>query len=157
MRTSRIRPIAICLFRNGQRILVSEGFDPVKQRYFCRPLGGGIEFGESSQEAIAREILEETGQAIRNIQLLGVLENRFLYNGQLGHEIVFVYDAEFVDRTLYEQGEVAWCEHDGQETSETAIARWKTLVEMQQQHIQLVPEELQQWLCGTSAIEEDPK
>ncbi|OUC16181.1 MAG: hypothetical protein B0A82_03260 [Alkalinema sp. CACIAM 70d] len=146
MRTSRIRPIAICLFRDGQRILVSEGFDPVKQSHFCRPLGGGIEFGESSEAAIAREILEETGQAIQNIQLLGVLENRFVYNGKPGHEIVFVYDAEFVDRALYEQGEVAWCEHEGQETGETAIARWSSLEELQGSQRQLVPEALTQWL-----------
>lgn len=144
MRTSRIRPIAICLFREGQRILVSEGFDPVKQSHFCRPLGGGIEFGESSEAAIAREILEETGQAIQNIQLLGVLENRFVYDGKPGHEIVFVYDAEFVDRALYEQGEVAWCEHD--DGRSPAIARWQSLEELQVSQRQLVPEALIQWL-----------
>ena len=42
MDTTRIRPIAICLFRNANRILVSEGFDTIKQDYYYRPLGGGI-------------------------------------------------------------------------------------------------------------------
>ena len=55
-KTQRIRPTSICLFRNGAKILVSECFDSEKQDYFCRPLGGGIEFGESSQEAMLREI-----------------------------------------------------------------------------------------------------
>jgi hypothetical protein len=52
----RIRPISICLFRKDNKILVSESFDSIKQDYFCRPLGEGIEFGESSQEAMLREI-----------------------------------------------------------------------------------------------------
>lgn len=137
-----IRPIAICLFRDGQRLLVSEGYDPVKQRYFFRPLGGGIEFGESSQAAIVREIREETGHEIHQIQLLGVLENRFVFDGKPGHEIVFVYDAEFVDRTLYQQGCIAWAEQGEQ----SAIAYWKTLEEIQQQQICLVPEEILAWL-----------
>ncbi|MFZ4727250.1 MAG: NUDIX domain-containing protein [Pseudanabaena sp.] len=51
-----MRPISICLFRKDNKILVSESFDPIKQDYFCPPLGGGIEFGESSQEAMLREI-----------------------------------------------------------------------------------------------------
>jgi 8-oxo-dGTP pyrophosphatase MutT (NUDIX family) len=90
MDTTRIRPIAVCLFRNENRILVSEGFDTVKQYYYYRPLGGGIEYGESSREAIVREIQEELGARVENLQLLGVLENIFVYEGQLGHEIVFV-------------------------------------------------------------------
>ena len=55
----RIRPLAICIFRNRDRILVAEGYDSVKDEYFYRPLGGGIEFGESSVETICRELREE--------------------------------------------------------------------------------------------------
>ena len=56
---NQIRPIAICVFRNKNRILVAEGYDSVKDEYFYRPLGGGIEFGESSMETICREMIEE--------------------------------------------------------------------------------------------------
>jgi len=42
---NQIRPLAIYLFRDGDRILVGEGNDPVKRETFYRPLGGGIEFG----------------------------------------------------------------------------------------------------------------
>jgi len=79
MDTTRIRPIAVCLFRHENRILVSEGFDTVKQDYYYRPLGGGIEYGEPSREAVAREIREELGAEIENIRLLDVLENIFVY------------------------------------------------------------------------------
>jgi len=58
---SQIRPLAICIFRNNDRILVGEGYDPVKRETFYRPLGGGIEFGERAEETIRREVREEIG------------------------------------------------------------------------------------------------
>ncbi len=131
-----IRPIAIGLFRHGDRILVFDSYDSHQQDYFCRPLGGGIEFGESSQQALHREIREELGAEITAVQLVGVLENIFTYQGQLGHEVVFVYDAEFVDRRLYDQVEL-----HGQETGELGAftATWRNLTEMAAAQIRLVP------------------
>lgn len=32
---------------------------------------------------------------------LGIIENRFVYRGRPRHEIVFVFDASFVDRRVY--------------------------------------------------------
>ena len=52
----QIRPIAICVFHNSNRILVFEGQDPVKGETFYRPLGGGIEFGESSEATIRQRV-----------------------------------------------------------------------------------------------------
>jgi hypothetical protein len=43
---NQIRPIALCVFHNNNRILVFEGYDKAKDEIFYRPLGGGIEFGE---------------------------------------------------------------------------------------------------------------
>ena len=63
MERDRIRPIALCLFRHAGRILVGNAYDAVKQEHYCRPLGGGIEFGERGAEAIVREIREELGAA----------------------------------------------------------------------------------------------
>ena len=57
----QIRALAICLFLDGDRILVSEVRDPVKGVSFCRPLGGGIESGETGVQAVVREIREEIG------------------------------------------------------------------------------------------------
>jgi ADP-ribose pyrophosphatase YjhB (NUDIX family) len=143
MDPSRIRPIAICLFRHGNRMLVSEGFDRVKQSYYCRPLGGGIEFGESSRAAIVREIREEVGVEIENLQLLGVLENIFMYEGQPGHEIVFVFDAEFADKMLYESEEL---DCDWQEEGIWFKAKWKSVAEIAESNMRLVPEALAQFL-----------
>lgn len=108
-----IRPIVICVFRCGDRILVAEGYDPTKDQLFYRPVGGGIEFGESSEEALRREIREELGVEIAKPHLLGVLENRFTFDGATGHEIVFVYDAGFRDRRLYDLPSSHGTEDDG--------------------------------------------
>ncbi|MEJ7705366.1 MAG: NUDIX domain-containing protein [Geodermatophilaceae bacterium] len=61
------------------------------------PWGGGIEFGETAEEALRREFTEELGVALGVVRLLGVLENRFELAGVPGHEIVFVFTAEESD------------------------------------------------------------
>lgn len=103
MKRQKIRPIAICVMRQGDRILVSEGYEPFRQEVYYRPVGGGIDFGESSREAVIQEAWEELEVNIEEPILLGVLENLFVSEGEPKHEIVFVYDAVFCDRTLYAQ------------------------------------------------------
>jgi ADP-ribose pyrophosphatase YjhB (NUDIX family) len=100
-KNGRIRAIAICVFRHKGRILAGEGFDSRKQERFYRPLGGTIEFGEHARDTVIREIREELGQEITGIKPLGVLENLFTCEGMQGHEIVFVFDAQFADPSLY--------------------------------------------------------
>jgi 8-oxo-dGTP pyrophosphatase MutT (NUDIX family) len=125
---NQIRPLAICLFRNQDRILVAEGYNPIKGETFYRPLGGGIEFGERSQETICRELMEEIGAEVKpdSLRYLGTLENIFIFNGIPGHEIVLVYDGELNSPGLYEQAAIVGKEMDIQE-SFTAI--WKNLNE----------------------------
>lgn len=106
------RPIVICLFSNNCRILAAKGVDSVKQIEFYRPLGGMIEFGERSNEALKREILEETNQEITNLKYITTVENIFTYEGKAGHEIVMVYDAEFTDKSLYEKEDIDVTEGD---------------------------------------------
>jgi len=123
MNPKQIRPLALCVFRNGNRILVSEGHDSVRNEDYCRPLGGGIEFGETAAAAITREIREELGAEITALRLLGTLENIFTGEGEPGHEIVFVYDARFVDESLYSRETIPFQE----EGWATHHARWLDL------------------------------
>jgi len=143
MTQGHIRALAICLFQHNGRILVSQDYDSVKQDYYCRPLGGGIEFGERSQMALVREMREELGAEIEDLRWLGTLENLFTYEGQSGHEIVFVYDARFVDRSLYERPFLDGLEH---EINKKFIAEWKSLDELEHGPVRLVPEELMDFL-----------
>ena len=118
-----IRPLVICLFRHKNHILVMEGYDPVKQQTFYRPLGGGIEFGEHSAIALRRELREELGAEITTPRYLGTLENIYTYANRPGHEIVLVYDAAFVDPSFYVPPRVQGVEDNGK----PFYAHWKSL------------------------------
>ena len=145
MDRERIRPIVICLFRRGGRILVSEAYDSAKGDRFARPLGGGVEFGETAVNALIREIGEEVGAEIEKPKLVGVLENIFIYEGEQGHEVVFVYDAEFCDRGLYDKMEIPYRE-EGIDRLTTAY--WASPEELKEKNIRLVPENLFELLAG---------
>ena len=125
---NQIRPLAICIFRDGDRILVGEGYDPVKRETFYRPLGGGIEFGERAEEALRREIREEIGAEIESVEYLFTLENIFTFNGEMGHEIVMIFDARLADENLYAQETIAGTEFDGTQNFPFK-ALWKRLDE----------------------------
>lgn len=134
---TRIRPISICLLRRGEEILVHESYDSVKERGFARPLGGGIDFGETSAKAAIREIKEELGVDITEVVLLGVVENIFVYEGEPGHEMVFVYDGRFVDESLYERASL-----DGVEGKRQFKAVWRLPQALRHGPYYLVPEEI---------------
>ena len=65
----------------------------------CRPKSGGytylpgghVEFGETSREALVREMAEETGQTAKTGDLLGVVESQFEQHGKKHCEISLVY------------------------------------------------------------------
>jgi 8-oxo-dGTP pyrophosphatase MutT (NUDIX family) len=101
-----VRPVAICVFRHADRILVARGYDAVKGEHFMRPLGGRIEFGELAAEALRREIREELNAEIHEPELLGVLEDVYVYAGGLCHDVAFVFDAKFRDASLYDKVEI---------------------------------------------------
>ena len=121
-----IRPLAICLFRHNGKILVSEERDPTKNETFYRPLGGGIEFGEHSEEAIHREIMEEIGAEVKDLVYLGTLENIYVFDGEPGHEIVQVYDGALTEVGLYEQAVISGYEA---EVNLPMKVLWKSLDE----------------------------
>jgi len=123
---NRIRPLAICVFLYNDRILVAKGYDPVKNQSFYRPLGGGIEFGEHSEETIHRELMEEISAEVRDLIYLGTLENIFVFDGIPGHEIVQVYDGVLKDTGLYKQTVILGHEAD---IDESFKAMWKALDE----------------------------
>lgn len=120
----RIRPKAVCVCRRGESILVGAGYDAAKVETFYSPPGGGVEFGERAVDAVRRELREELAVEVCDLTLLGVLENIFTYEGQPGHEIVFVFEARFTDAALYEREEFV-----GVEAGQPLVARWMPLAQ----------------------------
>lgn len=113
MPEQHIRPLALCIFHHHGKILVNQFHDAVENRTLFRPIGGGIEFGERSVDAIVREVQEELGQSIHDVRLIGTLESLFTYAGKPGHEIVQVYDARFDDADVYQKPWLQGHESDG--------------------------------------------
>jgi ADP-ribose pyrophosphatase YjhB (NUDIX family) len=96
-------------------LLVSEYTGP-DAAPFHRLLGGHVEFGERAADTLRREFVEEIGQVITSVQLLGVLENLFTWRGRPQHEVVFVFSAQFADSAAYEIGEQRVLDDDRQYT-----------------------------------------
>ena len=135
MQQKRIRPLALGIFRHDGRLLVFEGHEPIKRQTVYRPLGGGIEFGETGAQAMAREMCEEIGAEVTNVRYLGLCENIFTHLGEMGHEIVLLYEAELVDRSLYERDVIEAVEANGS----TFMALWKPLSDFADGRVLLVP------------------
>jgi ADP-ribose pyrophosphatase YjhB (NUDIX family) len=140
----KVRPVAICVCRDGDRILVAEYYDRKKKQVFHRPLGGTIEFGERGEEAVRRELKEELGAELEAVRFLGALENIFLYEGRRGHELVLVYDGKFSDPAFYKLDELV-----GDEFGESFKVVWKHLEEFGSGKPPLYPEGLLQLLAGS--------
>jgi len=149
MTTERIRPIAIGIFRRGDKILVFESRErDSRGRIFYRPLGGSIEFGEYGGQTLAREMREEIGAEIENVRYLGLCENLFRApGGQRAHEIVLVYEAGLADKALYDKDEMLVSEDSGA----TFKAFWKSLAFFQRGQVPLYPNGLLELLLGDEA------
>ena len=130
-----IRPIALGLAIKNNKLLVSEGFDKVKNETFYRCLGGGIEFLEKSEEALKREFLEEINVDIAVKDFLGISENIFTYQGKKAHELILFYSIEISDENYQEEYKVI------DDHSET-IAEWIDIDEFKNKNKILYPEEV---------------
>jgi ADP-ribose pyrophosphatase YjhB (NUDIX family) len=101
-----IRVTALALPLDGRRILVETGTDEVKGERFYRLIGGGIEFGETGEEAIRRELREELDAELDEAEYLETLENIFVYRGEAAHEVCRIYRVTFSDRGVYDREEL---------------------------------------------------
>jgi ADP-ribose pyrophosphatase YjhB (NUDIX family) len=123
MKPGKVRPLALCVFRDGDRILVQEGYDPSKNQTFYRALGGAIEFGERSDQTVARELREEIGTEVTDLEFLATIESVFVFDGLHGHEICLVYEGALADPALYRRERIVEAGGDGK----PIIAVWVPL------------------------------
>ena len=135
-KSGEIRVLALGIIRDGSRVFISEGYDPVKQQTFYRAMGGGVDFGETSLAALQREFQEEIQAELTNIKYLGCMENLFTFNGKPGHEILFIYQCDFVEPKFYQLSELTFAE--GQRKKR---ALWVEIERFKSQELKLVPEQ----------------
>ena len=109
-----------------------------------RPLGGSIDFGETREQALMREFLEELGAPIEISGPWHVFENIYNHEGALGHEIVFAANIEFVNKRLYNQDEITFAEDNGLECK----AKWFAMDELSSLKLELYPNGLNNLLLS---------
>ncbi|HLO85157.1 MAG TPA: NUDIX domain-containing protein [Nostocaceae cyanobacterium] len=131
-----IRVIVLALIRDGDRLFVSEGYDSSKQSTFYRALGGGVEFGETSRNALIREFQEEIQAELTNIKYLACIENLFIFNNQQGHEIIQLYQCDFADSQFYQIESLTFSETP--ERKHRAL--WVDIPRFKSGELRLVPE-----------------
>ena len=98
-----IRPVALAVVRRDDEVLLARHYDPGADYEFYRPIGGGIEFGEHSRDAVVREFEEELDVTLTNVSYLETLENVFTFDDTEGHEIWRLYEADFEESWPYER------------------------------------------------------
>lgn len=73
MKTQRLRIAAYALLHDNGRVLLCRLSKELPEWEGCWTLpGGGLEFGESPEEAVVREVEEETGLKIRVKNVAGI-------------------------------------------------------------------------------------
>ncbi|WP_211750045.1 NUDIX domain-containing protein [Paenibacillus sp. Marseille-Q4541] len=139
----KIRSVSLAIIKRNDCILVEEIQYPGIPTTYYRPIGGTIEFGENSTQTLIRELREELNQEVEEPILISVIENIFGVGKEIGHEIDFIYEVRFKDRSQYDREEI-----DGKEGAAEYKATWKPIqyfLETREQ-VKLIPDGLLQLL-----------
>ncbi|MEZ5095950.1 MAG: NUDIX domain-containing protein [Nocardioides sp.] len=137
----RVKALAVILDESASRHVVFRARNQAGQ-HFSRPLGGSVELGELTRDAVVREIREELGATFHPQHLLGVVENIFELDGELGHEVDFLYVGRLAEPDVVPSEGRAYVDGDA-----PGWAEWR-LVQGADPSVALFPEQLQGLLEG---------
>jgi 8-oxo-dGTP pyrophosphatase MutT (NUDIX family) len=89
---TRLNIRVAAIIRKDDKMLVSKWCEDMLSL-----IGGRVKIGESTQEALVREVAEETGLKVETSSLHAIVENFFNIDGQAFHEFCYVYDVALED------------------------------------------------------------
>ena len=109
------RQAALCLIQRGNAFLVAEIQDPQTNLVLHRPPGGGVEEGETPEQALRRELREELGITLTAVRELGTVDHVWFWNGREVRERAWLFLASSSDDARLSRGECPeLLEADGQ-------------------------------------------
>lgn len=93
----------------GQVLLIERAHDPGKGMLGMP--GGFVDAGETSEEALRREVQEEVGLEVQSFSFLTTLPNQYNYDGVTAPvlDIFFVCDVDSFDSVQIDPAEVSRC------------------------------------------------
>jgi NAD+ diphosphatase len=104
----RISPAMMVLVRRGDQVLLARHANSPTGRF--SPLAGFLEAGESVEEAVHREVMEEVGLRVENLRYFGSQTWPF------PHSLMVAFSAEYVSGEIrVDENEIAearWFTHD---------------------------------------------
>ena len=142
MSKSIIQSVSLGLIIYKTSILSYKVIDKTSNKTFFRLIGGHIEFGEKSKDALKREFKEEIDENIVNVRLLEVFENLFFYKGEKQHEFVSLFKCDFLNDKMYDKKEIIG--HEGPDR--VFIASWVPVDEFKNNKKILYPPEILKYI-----------
>ena len=133
-----IRVKVLAWIEYQEQLFVVRMHDSVKGDDYYRPIGGSVEFGETTRAALLREVQEELCTDMRITGEPLVLENIFTCDGVKGHEIYYVYPCAFTDTRFLERKSYPLVEDSG----EVFVCLWVEVRRFLNGSLRLVPEAL---------------
>lgn len=108
------RQAALCIFRRHSTFLVAENVDPHNGAILHRPPGGGIEAGETPEQAVRREIMEELAIPLKHVRQIGVIGHTWHWKSRELRERAYIFVADPAEDPRLSRGEtIELIEADG--------------------------------------------